>query len=60
MLTDLTSRQASPEHLAMIVRSKWTLENQLHFVHDTTFTEDASKVRTGHGPESMATLRGLS
>ncbi|WP_234442964.1 ISAs1 family transposase [Streptomyces cellulosae] len=60
VLTDLTSRQPSPERLAMIVRSQWTIENRLHFVRDTTFTEDASKVRTGHGPENMATLRSFA
>jgi hypothetical protein len=26
-------------------------------VRDTAFREDASKIRTGHGPENMATLR---
>ena len=60
VLTDLTSRQASPERLAKIVRSQWTIENRLHFVRDTTFTEDASKIRTGHGPENMATLRNFA
>jgi predicted transposase YbfD/YdcC len=59
-LTDLTSRQASPERLAMTVRSQWTIENRLHFVRDTTFAEDASKARTGHGPENMATLRNFA
>lgn len=29
-------------------------------VRDTTFAEDASKIRTGHGPENMATLRNLA
>jgi predicted transposase YbfD/YdcC len=57
VITDLTSRQASPQRLAAIVRSQWTIENRLHFVRDTTFAEDASKIRTGHGPENMATLR---
>jgi predicted transposase YbfD/YdcC len=57
IITDLTSRQASPQRLAAILRSQWTIENRLHFVRDTTFTEDASKIRTGHGPENMATLR---
>lgn len=60
VLTDLTSRQASPERLAKIVRSQWTIENRLHFVRDTTFAEDASKIRTGHGPENMATLRSFA
>ncbi|WUJ15324.1 ISAs1 family transposase [Streptomyces sp. NBC_00390] len=60
VITDLTSRQASPQRLARIVRSQWTIENRLHFVRDTTFAEDASPVRTGHGPANMATLRSLA
>ena len=35
-------------------------ENRLHFVRDTTFAEDASTVRTGHGPDNMATLRSFA
>ncbi|MFC5201769.1 ISAs1 family transposase [Streptomyces kaempferi] len=57
VVTDLTSRQASPERIAKIVRSQWVIENRLHFVRDTALREDASKIRTGHGPENMATLR---
>ncbi|MFF3460681.1 ISAs1 family transposase, partial [Streptomyces sp. NPDC002730] len=60
VITDLTSRQASPQRLAGIVRSQWVIENRLHFVRDTTFAEDASKIRTGHGPENMATLRSFA
>nr|WTB35284.1 transposase [Streptomyces sp. NBC_00830] len=60
VITDLTSRQASPERIAKIVRSQWITENRLHFVRDTTFAEDASKVRTGHGPDNMATLRSFA
>ena len=60
VITDLTSRQASPERLAKIVRLQWVIENRLHFVRDTAFREDASKVRTGHGPENMATLRSFA
>ncbi|WP_461092307.1 ISAs1 family transposase, partial [Streptomyces incanus] len=60
VITDLTSRQASPERIAKIVRSQWVIENRLHFVRDTAFREDASKVRTGHGPENMATLRSFA
>ena len=60
LVTDLTSHQASPERLGRLARSQWTIENRLHFVRDTTFREDASKIRTGHGPENMATLRNLA
>ncbi|WP_404868093.1 ISAs1 family transposase [Kitasatospora griseola] len=59
-ITDLTSQQASPQRLGQLARSQWTIENRLHFVRDTTFAEDTSKIRTGHGPENMATLRNLA
>jgi predicted transposase YbfD/YdcC len=36
------------------------IEDRLHFVRDTTFAEDASQVRTGHGPDDMATLRSFA
>jgi predicted transposase YbfD/YdcC len=60
VITNLTSREASPQRIAEIVRSQWVIENRLHFVRDTTFAEDASKVRTGHGPDNMATLRNFA
>jgi predicted transposase YbfD/YdcC len=60
VITDLASREASPQRLARIIRSQWTIENRLHFVRDTAFREDASKIRTGHGPENMATLRSYA
>ena len=59
-IADLTSHQASPQRLGQLARSQWTIENRLHFVRDTTFREDASKVRTGHGPDNMASLRNLA
>lgn len=60
VITDLSSRQASPERIAKIVRSQWVIENRLHFVRDTAYREDASKIRTGHGPENMAALRSFA
>ncbi|MBA2708805.1 MAG: ISAs1 family transposase [Gemmatimonadaceae bacterium] len=60
VITDLTSQQASPERIARLVRSQWLIENKLHYVRDVTFGEDASQIRTGHGPENMATLRSLA
>lgn len=59
-ITDLLSAQASPQHIAALARSQWTIENRLHYVRDTAFAEDASKIRTGHGPANMATLRNLA
>lgn len=60
VITDLTSRQAAPKRMAKIARSQWVIENRFHFVRDTAFREDAPKVRTGHGPENMATLRNFA
>jgi predicted transposase YbfD/YdcC len=60
VITDLPSRQASPERIATILRAHWVIENRLHFVRDTAFREDASKIRTGHSPENMATFRSFA
>ena len=60
LITSLTSQQASPERLARLIRSQWIIENRLHYVRDVTFGEDASQIRTGHGPENMATIRSLA
>ena len=59
-VTDLTFTQASPAQLADLLRGHWTIENTLHWVRDVTFTEDASRVRTGTAPRAMATLRNLA
>jgi hypothetical protein len=31
----------------------------IHHIRDVTYTEDASQIRTGTGPQVMATLRNL-
>ncbi|GAA4792358.1 ISAs1 family transposase [Streptomyces sanyensis] len=59
-ITDLTSVEASPQRISQLARSQWTIEHRLHYVRDTTFAEDASKIRTGHGPANLATRRNLA
>jgi predicted transposase YbfD/YdcC len=59
VITDLPSTTASPQLIAQLARSQWEIE-AMHHVRDTTFTEDASKIRTGHGPANMATLRNFT
>ncbi|MDH6122393.1 hypothetical protein [Kitasatospora sp. GAS204B] len=59
-ITDLTSCDAAPERLAPIARSQQTVENRPHSLRDTTSAEDASKIRTGHGPANAATLHDLT
>jgi predicted transposase YbfD/YdcC len=42
------------------VRSHWHIENRLHWVLDVTFHEDLSRLRTGHGPHNMGTVRHMA
>jgi predicted transposase YbfD/YdcC len=58
----LTSRPPAQMNAAQIQafrRGHWTIENPIHYVRDVTFGEDRSTVRTGHGPQNLATLRNL-
>ena len=51
--------QATPAQLAAWIRGHWQIE-ALHHIRDVTYGEDASQVRTGSGPQVMATLRNLT
>ena len=59
-LTSLTEAKASKEDLLSYNRGHWSIENELHWVRDVTFDEDRSRIRAGHGPQVMASLRNLS
>lgn len=56
----LLSRQFSPARVLAIVRTHWTIENQLHWVLDVLFDEDRARNRKDHGPANLATLRKLA
>jgi predicted transposase YbfD/YdcC len=45
---------------ANAVRCHWHFENRLHWVLDVSFREDLSRLRTGHGPHNMATVRHMA
>ena len=51
---------AGPVHINHYIRGHWTVEDRLHYVRDVTFREDASQVRTGTTPRTMATFRNLA
>ena len=53
--TDLTS----PADLAAIIRGHWGQE-MLHYIRDSTYREDQSRVRTGHAARIMASARNLA
>ena len=42
------------------IRGHWSIENRSHYVRDFTYDEDRSQVRTGNGPNSMASLRNFA
>lgn len=58
-VTSLNAGQATPAQLATMIRAHWQIE-ALHHVRDTTFAEDASQLRTGNTPRTMATWRNLA
>ena len=59
-VTDLTYDNTTAAELADAIRGHWAIENRLHWIRDVTFAEDHSQVRTGHGPQVMATFRNLA
>ena len=53
----ISSLPADARQIAHAVRAHWAIENALHWTLDVVFHEDASRVRTDHAPQNMATIR---
>jgi predicted transposase YbfD/YdcC len=58
-ITSLTTAQASPDELTDWLRGHWAIE-VLHHIRDTTYREDASRLRSGNAPRVLATLRNTA
>jgi predicted transposase YbfD/YdcC len=56
----LSSASLDPKLFARAVRCHWHIENRLHWVLDVVFHEDLSRLRSGHGPQNMATVRHMA
>ena len=56
----LSSTTLDAKTFAAAVRAHWGVENRLHWVLDVIFHEDLSRLRTGHGPHNMATVRHMA
>jgi predicted transposase YbfD/YdcC len=48
------------ERMLQFVRSRWSVENSLHWVLDIAFQEDHNRVHKDHGPENLAILRHVA
>jgi Transposase DDE domain len=56
----LSSLPPDAQQLGKAIRQHWSIENQLHWVLDVTFGEDASRIRKGNAPENIALLKRWS
>ena len=56
----LLSKYLSPRQLLLAVRSHWSIENQLHWMLDVNFNEDACRARKDNAPENLAILHRLA
>jgi predicted transposase YbfD/YdcC len=54
------SQRLHPRKMLEVVRTHWTVENQLHWTLDVVFNEDDARSRKDYGPENLAVLRRLA
>jgi predicted transposase YbfD/YdcC len=53
----ISSRHLSAREANRAVRAHWAVENRLHWCLDTTFSEDACRIRTKNAAENLAVIR---
>ena len=58
-VTSLNTTRGTPALIAEAVRGQWKIE-ALHWIRDTIYREDDSKVHVKSGPRVMAALRNLA
>jgi len=56
----LLSTILSAERMLQVARTHWTIENQLHWVLDVNFDEDAVRSRKDNAPQNLAIIRKLA
>jgi predicted transposase YbfD/YdcC len=56
----LASAALDAKAFARAVRAHWGIENRLHWIMDVVLKDDLARLRTGHGPENMATVRHMA
>ena len=56
----ISSLKVGVKRLSRAIRSHWSIENNLHWMLDVVFSQDASRIRKAHGPEISSLLRQLA
>jgi predicted transposase YbfD/YdcC len=56
----ISSLPPKVKRLSRVLRDHWKIENSEHYVLDVTFSEDASRIRTGNSPEISAAFRRMA
>lgn len=56
----LTSLETNAKRLGELVRGHWGIENQVHWVLDIAFRENACRIRKDPGPANMGLVRKLA
>jgi hypothetical protein len=59
-ITSLGRGVADAARLLELSRAHWGIENELHHTRDETFREDRCRVRRGHAPRVLASLRNVA
>lgn len=56
----ISSLDADAAKILAAIRTHWTIENNLHWVLDVAFDEDASRIRKDHAPQNFSLLRHMA
>jgi predicted transposase YbfD/YdcC len=54
------STLVSASRMLELARTHWSIENQLHWVLDVDFQEDAARSRKDNAPQNLAIIRKLA
>ena len=56
----ISSRRGSGRMFLGATRTHWGIENSCHWVLDVAFGEDDHRLREGHGPENLSSVRKMA
>ncbi len=56
----VSSLVATAKRFSELVRGHWSIENQLHWMLDVTFGEDASRIHKDHSAENLSLIRKIA